>query len=226
MSDDANDGRADDRTVLLAERLVGLVGSLAEDADSSRLADRLTADCTDLLDVDGVGVLLSDPDGAIAASSEQVTRLLASANRHGTATWSPDDLRGHGFADVHSLPLRHAVHTVGVLHLLLADRPRLTPSELAVAEALAGAAAITVVHRRRLAVALTRAEQLQGALDSRIVVEQATGVLSEYAGIGMGAAFDALRHYARSGRLKLSDVADQVVTRRLAPGEVVQRRQS
>jgi len=59
MSDDANDGRADDRTVLLAERLVGLVGSLAEDADSSRLADRLTADCTDLLDVDGVGVLLA-----------------------------------------------------------------------------------------------------------------------------------------------------------------------
>ena len=225
MNDDVNDGRADDRAVLLAERLLGLVGSLAEEVDSSRLAARLAGACSDLLDVDGVGVLLADPDSAVAASSEQVRRLLASTNGDSPA-WSPDDLRGQGFSAVHTLPVRHQVDMVGSLHLLLGDRPSLGASDLAIAEALAGAAAIAVVHQLRLSGALTRAEQLQGALDSRIVVEQATGVLSEYAGIGMGAAFDALRHYARSGRLKLSDVADQVVTRRLAPGEVVQRRQS
>ncbi len=226
MSDDVNDGRADDRAVLVATRVVEFVGTLAEEADNTRLANRLTADCIDLLEVDGVGVLLSDPDGAVAASSEQVTRLLASANGHGLATWSRDDLRRHGFAEVHSLPLRHQVHAVGVLHLLLADRPSLAASDLAIAEALAGAAAITVVHQRRLAGALARAEQLQGALDSRIVVEQATGVLAEYAGIGMGAAFDALRRHARANRLKLSDIAEQVVTRRLEPGVIVQRHSS
>lgn len=225
MSDDVNDGRASDRAVLLAEKLVELAGSDAEEADNAPVADRLMGCSLDLLAVDAVGVQLSDPDGTVAASSDRVAAMMATVPPQGVE-WPESTLESYGFTAHHSVPVRHGVHTVGTLHLLIADRSPLATPELAIAEALAAATAIAVIHRRRLAGLLVRAEQLQGALDTRIVVEQATGVLSEHAGIGMGAAFDALRQHARSRRLKLSEVAQQVVDRRLAPGEIVERRTS
>jgi hypothetical protein len=199
MSNEVNDDRSSDRAVLLAQRLVGLLGALAATADSGQVADQLIAGCSELLDVDGVSVVLSDGADPVSAAPDPMAQCL---------------------------PLRHGADSVGTLHLLRADHTPLSASDLAIAEALAGAAAFSIVHRRQLAEALTRSEQLQGALDTRIVVEQATGVLSEYAGIGMGAAFDAMRQHARSHRLKLSSVAERLVTRQLTPGEVIPGRRS
>jgi hypothetical protein len=224
MTSDIDHRHLPGRAVLIAQRLVELVGTLGEESDSVRLADRLVVDCLDLVGVDAVAVLLADPDGAVAASSDSVERMMESAKGRGLEESSGEFLLGHGFSVLYTFPLRNRVHSVGTLYLFLADRPPLTASDLDVAQVLADAAAVTLVHLRRLSSAVARAEQLQGALDSRISVERATGVLAEYAGIGMGAAFDALRGYARSNRLKLSLVAEQVVARRLDPGQVVPAR--
>lgn len=217
----------------IAQRLVDRVESLGEEPDSTQivhrlvvdcLVERLVVDCLDLVGVDGVGVRLSDRDGAVAASSEDLARAMESVKLRGLEDWSDELLLGQGFSVRYAFPLRHHEDTTGMLYLFLADRPPLTASDLDVAQALTDAAAVTLVHQRRLSSAAALAEQLQVALNSRIAVERATGVLSEYAGIGMGASFDALRQYARSHRVKLSQVAQDVVERRLDLGQIVPRR--
>lgn len=66
-----------------------------------------------------------------------------------------------------------------------------------------------------------RAEQLQHALSSRIVIEQAKGVLGERLGLDMDGAFAVLRYAARGARIKLQDLAQQIVESEETPEEVV-----
>jgi AmiR/NasT family two-component response regulator len=77
------------------------------------------------------------------------------------------------------------------------------------------------LQQRSLNTTSLLAEQLQNALNSRVFIEQAKGVLAESGQLDMGQAFDALRSYSRSSNQRLSDVAQQLVSRRLDPATVL-----
>lgn len=178
-----------------------------------------------LLDVPAAGVLIVE-HGVVASHERLMSVLghevspLADCCRDGAAvavpdlvdatTWPDftDDARGAGFASVHVLPLCRRQETVGALALF---RDVTGEAELRLARAVADLAAVAILQARALRQAEVLAKQLQHALDSRVVIEQAKGVLAERLGLGMGAAFTALRGYARSHNTRVSELASAIV---------------
>ena len=129
-----------------------------------------------------------------------------------------------GFSAVYALPMRLREDSIGALSLFNGVHEPLSEFDLRLAQALADVATIGILQQRSLSRRSELTEQLQLALNTRISVEQAKGVLAEYGGVDMDAAFEALRSYARSRRAKLSLVAQAVVRRQLHPREVIQPR--
>jgi GAF domain-containing protein len=220
---------------------------LVADYDVVDLLHDLARTCVDLLGVTAAGLLLTDQRGTLApvASSDERTRVLElfqiqndegpclDCVRSGGPVVEPDlEAAGRwpvfsraataaGFRAVVALPLRLRDEVIGGLNLFNADPHRLTDEEQDIAQALADVATIGILQQRSLHRASLLAEQLQKALNTRIVIEQAKGVLAERGRLDMATAFDALRAYARtSGRL-LSLVAEDVVAGRLDAGELV-----
>jgi AmiR/NasT family two-component response regulator len=109
---------------------------------------------------------------------------------------------------------------IGSLNLLRAEPGPLPATDLVAAQALADVATIGILQHRAAEEHRLLAEQLQYALNSRVAVEQAKGVVAEHAGVDMDGAFGALRKYARDRNQRLVDVAHAVVERRIAPGDV------
>jgi len=117
---------------------------------------------------------------------------------------------GSGLVSVYSVPLRCRRTTIGALSVF-GHEPGGDPDEVRVTQALADVTAAAIVNDRATGELRARVEQLQAALASRVVLEQAKGVLAERHGIGMAQAFAAMREYARSRNLKLSVVARAVI---------------
>lgn len=116
-----------------------------------------------------------------------------------------------GFSTAHVLPLRLRGETLGALNLFHARGDVLGPDEVALAQALADVATIAIVQRRSLQQMEAERGQLQAALSSRVIIEQAKGVLAERWQCTVDEAFTALRGHARANRLRLSELASQVV---------------
>lgn len=116
-----------------------------------------------------------------------------------------------GFRSVHALPLRLRGQVLGAMNLFCQNESSLSDDDLAVGQALSDVATIGLLQERTVRHGEIVAEQLQGALNSRILIEQAKGVLAERAGIGVDAAFAVLRAYARQNGRKLSAVAAAVI---------------
>jgi AmiR/NasT family two-component response regulator len=95
---------------------------------------------------------------------------------------------------------------------------QLAPADITVAQALADLATIGILQERNIRSANVVSEQLQHALDSRILIEQAKGVLAATTGMNMNEAFTVMRAYARDRNLTLSKVADDVIARRINVG--------
>ena len=240
----------------LAETFVELADTLIDDFDVIEFLHVLAARCVELLDVDAAGIMLAGPDGTLAtvAASDEQTRLLElfeTQNDEGPcrdcyqlgAAVVNVDLHGArerwprfaaqaiaaGFRSANALPLRLRAEAVGSLNLFHADMRGLGSADLRVAQALADAATIGILQQRSIRNREIVAAQLQGALNSRIVIEQAKGVLAERLQIGVDDAFAVLRGAARSRNLLLSELArdvasgsvsaalPQVPTRRLDP---------
>jgi transcriptional regulator with GAF, ATPase, and Fis domain len=231
---------AAERTVLLADALVG--------GDPAQRLDSLARTCVDLLDVKAAGVLLrtgGETGGIVAASDAVSLRLEQAQLRNGSgpafevlrtaepvAYTDPADLASRwpayaaslaeaGHVAVHCVPMRVRDDTVGALELFPRTSGLPTECERRVATVLAAATALGIAHHRRLESLSTLAEQLQRALNNRVVIERAIGVVAEYGGVEMGAAFDAIRLFARRRRTKLSAVAQALTTRQIHPGEVI-----
>jgi transcriptional regulator with GAF, ATPase, and Fis domain len=231
----ATDGR-------VREAFIELTDTLVTDFDIIDFLDRLATQCTDLLGVSACGVLLADHHGVlnlIAASTEEVRMLELSQlqNAEGPcldayqtarpvqrANLADSDprwprftvaARAAGFAAVQALPMRLREQTLGALNLFNTAPGPLDEATIALGQALADAATIGIVHQRALARHEILAEQLQAALNSRIVIEQAKGFLAERLGVTVEEAFNVLRDYARSHSRKLTDVADQAITGQL-----------
>ncbi|WP_438291088.1 ANTAR domain-containing protein [Streptomyces sp. HUAS TT7] len=122
-----------------------------------------------------------------------------------------------------ALPLYLRDACVGSLVLLRSGGAPLPPDKLALARALADAAAISLLRENQLRESRTRTTQLEHALTSRITIEQAKGVLATRMSVLVDEAFDGLRRYARSRRLKVAAVALDIVAGRPLPGRPYQR---
>jgi len=237
------------RSALLSERFVALADSLVADYDVVELLEGLVQSCVDLLEVDQGGLLLTDQRGhlqVVAASSEatRLLELLQLQSEEGpclecVATGAPvtvPDLSTQRarwptftqaamsveFSAVHALPMRLRDETIGGLNLFISKGRRpLGDEDLRIAQALADVATIAILQQRSISRASLLAEQLQTALNSRIVVEQAKGVLAERGNLDMPSAFERLRGYSRHHNQRLSDVAAKVVREKVSADSVL-----
>jgi GAF domain-containing protein len=117
-----------------------------------------------------------------------------------------------GFQSVHAFPMRLREKVIGALNLFGTEDSHFDPDEVRVVQALADVATIAILHERNLAQAEVLTEQLQGALNSRVVIEQAKGALAHADGISTAEAFELLRSRARSTNTRLVEVAQAVLS--------------
>jgi GAF domain-containing protein len=120
-----------------------------------------------------------------------------------------------GFRSVHALPMRLRGRVIGALNLFRTGEGSLDAVDVLAGQALADMATITILQHRATLESRIVNEQLSFALNSRIVIEQAKGILAERRTLDMEQAFTLLRTYARSHNLRLIDVAQQIIDRTL-----------
>lgn len=120
-----------------------------------------------------------------------------------------------GIRSIHAFPLCSRGSLIGALTLLREEPGELMPETSSIAQALADAAAIGIAHERARRESDLTQQRLQHALSSRVVIEQAKGVIAQKHGVDMLTAFNVLREYARRNNRGLSDVAEHVVSRQL-----------
>jgi GAF domain-containing protein len=222
----------------LVEGFVELADTLVDDFDVNDFLHILTRRVTELVDAAEAGILLADPQGTLQlmASSSEKTRaleLFLLQNDQGPCldcyrTGQPvivEDLdaeverwprfvpeaRKDGFAAVHALPLRLRQELIGVLGVFGAATGRLSDADITACQGMAHIATISLLSRRAFGQSHEVIDQLQIALNSRIVIEQAKGVVAERAGIGPDEAFQQLRRYARDHNRRLDEVARDTV---------------
>jgi transcriptional regulator with GAF, ATPase, and Fis domain len=231
------------RERLLADAFVDMADTLVADYDVLDFLHGLAEHCVELLDVDAAGLMLADRSGTlrVAASSTEQVRLLELfelQNEEGPclecfesgAPVANDDLDADGasrwprfsrealsagFSSVVALPMRLRDETIGALNLFRAEPGPLLDPDRSLAQALADVATIGILQERGSRRRELLAEQLQEALTSRIVIEQAKGVIAERLGVHVDDAFAQMRGYARSHGEQLSEVARRVVSREL-----------
>lgn len=237
----------------VARSFVSLASSLANGYDVVDLLSGLTADCARLLDVASAGLLLADRRGVLhvmAASSERTRELeVFQVQREdgpcrdcyldGVPVSVPDlnqaagrwpqfvpAARTAGFASVHALPMRLSENVLGALGLFGTTVGALNVQDLALGQALADVASVALVQDGAMADKALVNEQLQTALSTRVILEQAKGVLAQRGGLDMPQAFNTLRTYARDHNLRLTAVARAVVDRDLPAWELLQHASS
>ncbi len=221
----------------LLDALRRFAHTMSGDYDLSDVLYRLTDDVTKVLDVAGAGIAISDEEDLLryaTSSSDAVAVLEQVQEEHQTGpcaeayrlqeTVTVSDIASRadwpqyrkeaqrlGFAAVAGLPLSLGSERLGALNLYDRYLREWTPAELADARVLADMAAGLMVHQR-LVDSRRLAAELQVALDSRVVIEQAKGILAADLGISVDRAFDLLRRHSRSNNATLRTVAQAVVT--------------
>jgi transcriptional regulator with GAF, ATPase, and Fis domain len=225
------------RERLLAEAFVDAADTLVEDFDVIDFLHTLAEHCVRLLDVDAAGIMLADRAGSLypAASSTENARLLelfelqtdagpcidafttgravVNVDLHASAARWPrfaEAAEATGFVSAHALPLRLREDVIGTLNLFCTKAGPLSDQDERTGQALADVATVGILAQRSLMHAELLAAQLQTALNSRVAIEQAKGVLAERRGVGVDEAFTLLRAHARNHQLRLSDLARDV----------------
>lgn len=218
--------------------LVEMADTLVDDFDVVDMLTRLADRCVTVLGVSAAGVMLASPTGdlRLVASSSEAMRILELfelqsqegpcldafrtgervEHEHidaGSPRWPRFSMVAAeaGFQSVFALPLRLRDRTVGALNLFNFERTPIDEEDLIVLEAFADLAAISVVQHRAATETQLINEQLAQALSSRILIEQAKGVIFERAGVDMAEAFERLRKYARDHNLRLTAVAQAAI---------------
>ena len=233
----------------IVEAFVSMAGSLVAGHDVPDLLNHLTAECARLVDVTAAGLLLADRRGAlhvVAASSHDAEGLEAfqAQRAEGPCHDSYQDGRPvlvsdlaaeadrwsgfvalaleHGVRSVHAVPLRLRDDVIGALGLFGSAVGELNERDLRLAQGLADVATISIIQDRVAADRDAVNEQLQTALDTRVLLEQAKGVLAHSGGLAMPDAYAALVQYARDNNLKLALLARALVERTVPPRLVLE----
>jgi len=233
-----NDGRERQ----LAATFVRLADTLVAEYDVVELLQSLVDTCAELLDASAAGILLAAAvDGLdLVASTSEESRLVDTLQLSSGAgpsietfrsghrvsvpdiaavsdAWSAfrDSALSQGFSSVYAVPLRLRNSIIGCLTLFRAKAGELSDEDASVAQGLADVATIGILHERALRESTIAKEQLQHALESRVLIEQAKGLIAQRRGVDMDEAFRLLRNYARSNSANLHDVASALVNREL-----------
>ena len=235
------------REAVLTRTLVELADTLVGDFDVIDILTLLADRCVEVLEVEAAGVMLATPDGQlrVMASSSEAMRVLEvfevqsqegpclDCHRTGEAVVNQDldssddrwprfaaEAIEAGFHSAHALPMRLRDSVIGALNLFRTGTGEMGPDDIAVAQAFADVATIAILQHRAAAEAQVLNHQLTHALNSRIILEQAKGMVAERLGFDMQGSFAALRNHARSRNLRLSDVAESVIDGSLAPAQL------
>jgi len=226
----------------IVETFVELADTMVDEFDVIEFLHRLAERCAELLDCAEAGLLLADAAGLLrvmASSSErsEALELLQSQRdegpcvecyRQGEPVFS-DDLEAdearwpqfvpaavqQGFRSMQALPIRVRGETIGAMNLFRSETGRLAEPDLSLGQGMADIAAIALLQERTVRESRGVITELQGALNSRVVIEQAKGMLAESAQIDVDAAFVRLRAHARDQNRRLSDVARDLIDGRL-----------
>ena len=225
-----------ERTII--DTFVELADTMASDYDITEFMQRLVERCAEVLGADVAGVMLESPAGTLqlsAATSDamgQIERVevssgtgpCADAYRTGEQVVAEDladfthrwpqvvpQLQDLGMRAGYAFPLRLRDDRIGALNLYRTTPGRFDDDDVRVGQAFADVAAIGILQQRALADSQQRRAQLEHALDSRIAVEQAKGVLVDRHGVTPQDAFEAIRSYARDHRRTVREVSEQVV---------------
>jgi len=236
------------RERILVETFVGLADTLVDDYDIIDFMQTLAERCVELLDVSAAGIMLADPDGTLrhtACSSEQMrlVELLelqleegpcfdAYRSRAAVVCESPEEAtvrwprfapraQESGFVAVSAVPMRLRSDVIGALNLFSSGETRLDDDDLGVAQAMADIATIGILQERVIRDRKALASQLEFALESRIAIEQAKGIVAQHQKIDVDQAFDLIRRFTRSHNLLLSETARQIVAGAITPADIV-----
>ena len=226
------------REARISELFVTLADTLIDDFDVVDFLHSLAEACIELLDVDAVGLMLANARGGLRLVASAPDRMMdlevfelqtdegpcldtfttgrpvvnvkirEAEDRWPafTAAALAADLRS-----THAIPLRLRGQLIGAMNLCSTKVQRLSEADLVLSQALADAATISLLQQRAITEQSLLAQQLQTALDTRILVEQAKGVLAERSGLSPNETFGYLRGYARTNRQSLSVVAVAVI---------------
>jgi len=227
----------------IAETFVELADTLVADFDVIDFLHILADRSVELLDADAAGIMLADQRGGLhpVASSTEEARLVElfeqqsnegpclDCFRTGQAVGREDlpalraswpsftaRLEDLGFSAAQAIPLRLRTQVIGALNIFRIEPGLLTAPDFRLGQAFADVATVGLLQERAMSASGALAEQLQTALNSRIVLEQAKGMLAERAGLQMGEAFKLMRDHARGRGELLSDVAARVINGTMA----------
>ena len=223
----------------LAEIFVEVADTLVDEFDLIDFLQMVTTHTAEFTDAAAAGLLLGDHQGRLQfmAASDEEARLLElfqvqsregpcqDCYRQGrpvvnadlaeaTDRWplfAPQAVDA-GFRSVHAFPMRLSGEVIGALNIFGHETGRMEPSEIRVVQALADIATIGLLQERTVRRGEVLTEQLQGALNSRVVIEQAKGAIAQMRDVAVDEAFALIRTYARNSGRKLGDVAHAVVT--------------
>jgi GAF domain-containing protein len=222
------------RESLLARTMVELADNLVDDFDIVELLTTLSNRCVDVLDIAAAGIMLSGPGDTLQlmTSSNEAMRVVELFELQSQEGPCPDCFRTRqpvvntdlttathrwprfaavalqaGFRSVDAIPMRLRGVVIGALNLFRTEVGSLNDEDITVAQALADIATIAILQNRATIEAQTVNTQLNTALTSRIVIEQAKGIIAERQRIPIDQAFDRLRKHARRNNLRLADVA-------------------
>jgi transcriptional regulator with GAF, ATPase, and Fis domain len=224
----------------LAQTFVELADTLVVGFDLMEFLHTLAERCVELLEVEAAGLLLADGRGSlrlVAASTEQarVAELFQIQNDEGPCVdcfrsgqvvsigdistadmvkrWPRFAPAAHqmGFAGVHAIPMRLRDQVIGTLNLFRSAPDGLDQATARAARALVDVATIGILQERAVRQQELVAEQLQAALHSRVMIEQAKGILAERHRVTPDQAFLVLRRYARNHNRPLTTLAVDVI---------------
>jgi GAF domain-containing protein len=230
------------REARIGAAFVAVADTLTKDFDVVDLLHTLVESCTSILDVDAGGLMLADPQGElqlVASTSEgadlvEIMQLDAArgpciecfttgiaisvANIEASGRRWPEfqaEALRMGYLSVHATPMRLRGQVIGTMNLFGTRTVELSARDAAVAQALADVATIGILQDRVLRESHLLAEQLHRALDSRVLIEQAKGVIAQSTSASMDEAFAVLRNYSRNHNVTLRSVAESITTRTL-----------
>ena len=231
----------------MTQIFVELADTLVDEFDALDFLQTLTERSVELLHVDAAGVILSDQHGhlqVVASTSNRAQDLelfelqsdegpcldcfdtgvvVANVEASAAAERWPQFTAAFvqaGYQSTHAVPLRLRHNVIGAMNLFCVRQLTLDDDDLALAQALADVATIGLLQERAIHESDLIAEQLQVALNSRIIIEQAKGVLHVRARVSVEEAFRLMREHSRRRQMPLRDIAAHVISGTISPEEL------